>query len=135
MANGFDKDFLPAWCERCDKQGYFFVEDILEPCLVVCGKCGWEALSVWCPKCEAGFALPNEVGERPLSWSCPVCYTEYTLPPAVYEQTVSLYLEEDLPENVRARVTPPRKSSKVVLAVLVAVVVLVVVLYLVLRQL
>ena len=135
MTSDFSKDFLPVWCEHCDKQGYFFVDDVFEPCLVVCGKCGGEVLSVWCPKCEAGFALPNEVGERSLSWSCPVCHMEYTLSPTAYEQTVSLYLEEDLSENIRVRVAPPRKSSKVVWVVLAAVIVLVVVLYLVLRQL
>ena len=45
-----------------------------------------------------------------MSWVCPECRTEYSLPALFYEQPVFLYLENDLPDEVRARVRSPVNS-------------------------
>lgn len=104
MTDEFSKDFLPEWCERCNKQGVYFVDDMNSPYLVVHKKCGQEALSAWCPKCQTGFALPINSSEKPSAWDCPTCNTKYPLDASVLESPINLYLEEELPKDVRARV-------------------------------
>jgi hypothetical protein len=113
MTSEFEKDFLPEWCENCDQQGVFFIDNIFEPYLVACQHCDKEVISVWCPECEAGFALPIKKGSRQTDWDCPICHKHYFFPEAAYKQPVKLYLESDLPEDVRMRVIPQKRVSNV----------------------
>ncbi|MBT3322743.1 MAG: hypothetical protein HN392_10715 [Anaerolineae bacterium] len=129
MATEFSKDFLPEWCERCDKQGIYFVDDTASPYLVVHNKCGHEALSAWCSKCQTGFALPIKSSEQPSFWTCPTCNTKYPLSDSVLKAPINLYLEEDLPEDVRARILPPKSKYAFGINTAVWIVVALVILY------
>ena len=124
MTTEFSKDFLPEWCERCDKQGFYFVDDTNSPYLVVHKKCGHEALSAWCPKCQTGFALPIKSSDKPSLWECPTCNTKYPLADSVLKSPINLYLEEDLPEDVRTRVLPQKSQYAFMLNILILVVVM-----------
>ena len=92
----FSKDYVPLWCEQCDKQGLVFVDDIEQPYFIVCKRCGWEASQVFCPKCVIGGEFVRHIEERPMVWTCPDCETEYRLPASFYDESVPLCLEEDL---------------------------------------
>lgn len=108
----FNKDYLPIWCEQCDAQGYFFADDVLRPCLVICRRCNTYWLSVWCTKCEMGLALPRKSEERSLSWTCPDCKSEYSLPASVYDEPLTLYAADELPDATRARVSSQKKRAQ-----------------------
>jgi hypothetical protein len=64
----------------------------------------YEALSAWCPECETGFALPINSSENPTSWKYPTCDTIYPLDASILRSPINLYLEDELPEEVRTRV-------------------------------
>ena len=104
MSADFDKDFVPIWCEGCNKQGQVFADDLERPYFVVCPRCGRETSTVWCPKCQVGGEFVTGIEERPMSWVCSSCHTEYTLPVSFYEQPLLLYQENNLLDEVRARV-------------------------------
>ncbi|MFL7792465.1 MAG: hypothetical protein AB8I69_10025 [Anaerolineae bacterium] len=89
-----EKDLLPVFCERCDRDGELLVGKAvyLEPHFVVCQNCGWEAAAVWCPKCEMGIQL--NVEQRSSSWVCPDCGTEYHFPTGFYDQPNAFSLVE-----------------------------------------
>jgi hypothetical protein len=105
------KDFLPVYCERCRKQGYIFLDDFGQPAFIVCSCCGSEMSQEWCPKCGQRGDFIKIVETRPSSWNCPKCKTRYFLPPFFYENVVHLYLEDELPQDVRLRVDPPEDPS------------------------
>lgn len=111
MKNVFAKDYLPDWCPNCNKQGIYFVDDTHKPYWVVHPKCGHEIISAWCPKCEIGYALPNKSGEQPSEWTCDDCMSVYPLPHSVYSKAVDLYIEDEMPLDVRKRVLPKRRGS------------------------
>jgi hypothetical protein len=58
------KENLPAWCEGCNQQDHFFVDDFDQPCFIVCERCGWETsygwMSIRTPVQSYGFPLPRE---------------------------------------------------------------------------
>ena len=112
MTNDFKKkDFLPVYCEKCRQQGYIFSDNFDEPAFIVCNRCRSETSHVWCPKCGMGGGFIKELlKERPRSWVCSDCKTEYILPPLFYEEPIHLYLEDELPDNIRKRVDYPDKG-------------------------
>ena len=125
----FSKEYLPEWCERCKKQGVFFVDDLNATYYVVHQKCGHEAISVYCPKCEAGFALPIKASDQPASWDCPMCKTKYPLASNVFDSYINLYLEKDLPEAVRERVFPHKHRLASTIILVITAILLIVILY------
>jgi hypothetical protein len=111
MNSDFEKDFQPIYCEKCEQQGFIFADDMNAPLFVVCSRCGWETSQVWCPKCGMGGDFINErVKDRPESWVCPDCKTEYTLPKAFYQKPIHLYLEDELPVNIRSHTAKQKPS-------------------------
>jgi hypothetical protein len=102
------QEFIPVWCENCNRQGVIFIEDAEEPCFVVCQTCGWETSQVWCPKCGMGGGFVEEIGKRPKNWNCPTCKTLYQLPQGFYKKSVELIADKDLPDDVRKQVLPNR---------------------------
>lgn len=102
--NDSEKEELPIWCEKCNQQGFIYVDDPEKPAFVVCHRCGWEATQLWCPKCGMGGDYIRNLENRPASWVCPSCKTRYRLPDNYYEEPVPLYIDEDLPENIKVKV-------------------------------
>jgi hypothetical protein len=86
MSQEFEYDCLPAWCEECDEQGFYFVEDAEALYWVVHQTCGHEILS------------PDK---KPKMWECSGCQKSRNVPEGLYEQSVDLHLESDLPSDVR----------------------------------
>jgi hypothetical protein len=105
-----EKEFIPIWCEKCNRQGGIFIDDPEKPCFVICKTCGWETSQVWCPECGMGGGFVEEISTRPMSWSCPECETVYQLPQGFYNKSVELIAEKDLPDDVRKKVLPNRDT-------------------------
>jgi general stress protein CsbA len=103
MTEEFENNFLSSWCDECDEQGFYFVENTEIPHWIVHKTCGWEALSAWCENCGMGCAFPINSRERPKKWKCSSCKETRDIPKELYEQSVDLHLETDLPHNVRER--------------------------------
>lgn len=126
MTAEFDKDYLPAWCENCDKQGVYFVDDFNKPYHVIHKDCGYEIISAHCEDCAMGFALPNPPGERPQTWTCDGCGKEYNMKMSIFENPIDLYIDEDLPEEIRQQVLPRQNkfvTAFIFVAILAAIIV------------
>ena len=93
-----NQECLPIWCQ-CGKQGYIFVDNIEQSHFVVCKECGSETVEVFCSECRAGSEL-IEIEEHPKSWVCAGCKTEHSLSEAFYQNPITLYLEDDLPDDI-----------------------------------
>ena len=111
MTSEFNKEYLPIWCEDCDQQGYIFIDNLDDPCFIICKACGWETSHVSCPKCQMGGEFVRNISERPSSWICPSCQTQYPISSAVYENPTRLYVEKELPFDIRQRIEKKRLSS------------------------
>ena len=105
-----EKEFIPIWCENCNRQGGIFIDDPEEPCFVICKTCGWETSQVWCPDCGMGGGFIEEIGKRPKSWNCPSCKASYQLPQGFYKKSVELIAVKDLRDDVRKKVLPNRDT-------------------------
>jgi hypothetical protein len=114
MISEFDKDYLPIWCEGCDRQGFVFINDTSYSYFVVCDTCGWETSQVWCPKCEMGGEFVRNISKQPSSWSCPSCKSKYKLPDGFYEIPVKLFTQEELPLNIQERIKRDFKTNQTV---------------------
>ncbi len=98
------KEWLPIWCEICDRQGYIFIDDRNNSYYVICKGCGSEYSQVWCPECGMGGDYARDIDRHPSSWICLVCKNEYSLSPEFYKKPVSLYLEDMLSEEILDRI-------------------------------
>ena len=105
-----DKEFIPIWCDDCNRQGGIFIDDPEEPYFVICKNCGWETSQVWCPECGMGGGFVEEISKRPMSWNCPSCETEYQLPQEFYTKSVELIAIKELPDDIRKQVLPNRDT-------------------------
>lgn len=112
MTSEFDKDYLPIWCENCDQQGFIFVDNPEGSFFAICKTCGWETSEVWCPKCGMGGEFVRNIGKRPTSWNCPNCKTKYDLPNGFYENSLTLFTEEVLPQTVLDRIEKGFESNQ-----------------------
>ena len=104
MSSEFGKDYLPSWCEVCNREGFIFVDDPEGSYFVICKSCGWETSEVWCPKCGMGGEFVKNIDKRPSNWVCPNCKTKYQLPKEFYEKPINLFTEQELPPLVRERI-------------------------------
>lgn len=100
----FGKDYLPSWCQVCDRQGFIFVDNPEGTYFVICKSCGWETSEVWCPKCGTSGEFVDNIGQRPSSWVCPECKTQHRLPKEFYEKSIHLFTDQELPPLVRERI-------------------------------
>lgn len=130
MTAEFDKDYLPAWCENCDKQGIYFVDNFDKTYHVIHKKCGYEILSTHCDDCTMGFAIPNQPGNRPQTWTCDGCGKVYNMDMSIYEQPIDLHIESELPEEVRSRIHPKDNVLQRIALVLVFAIIMAIRLFL-----
>ncbi len=112
MTSEFEKEYLPIWCEDCDLQGYIFIDDLESSYFVTCNTCGWETSYVCCPKCQMGGEFVRNVSKRPVSWTCPSCKMKYTISSTMYENPIRLYVEKDLPTEIRRRIVSTSSSGE-----------------------
>lgn len=95
-----DKEYLPIWCEKCDRQGFVFTDNFEGNLFVICKACGGQYSDVWCDSCEMGGDFIKNLSEHPKSWNCPDCKKEHFLPKDFYDSPNKLYMEEDIPEGI-----------------------------------
>ncbi len=100
----FNKDYLPIWCEQCERLRFLFVDNPEQICFVICKRCGQETAQVYCPKCEMGGDFIRNIAKHPSYWVCSKCKTRYALPADFYEKPNYLYGEEELPSETRDRI-------------------------------
>jgi hypothetical protein len=104
MEADFQLQEFPLNCEKCERQGFIFVEDLDKSHFVVCQECGGETSNVWCHTCQMGGSFVRNIKRRPKSWSCPSCHKSYALPPSFYTMQVPLFGIEELPITIQERI-------------------------------
>ncbi len=108
----FQLQEFPLNCEKCERLGYIFVEDLNEPIFVICQKCSGETSNVWCPKCEMGGSFVQNINQHPTAWSCPNCHTKYSLPLNFYDKPVALLGIEELPQAIQERIKSAKEATR-----------------------
>jgi len=135
MNSDFHKDWCPDWCENCNKQGIYFADDLNSYYLIKHPLCGYESLNAHCSKCDIGYAFPIEDGNYIESWKCAQCNTQYSIPPETYNHFITLYIADELPEEVRDRVLPKETTSSRILTSLPVIAFVLYFIYLIIKEL
>lgn len=112
MTRNSQIESLPEWCEKCNKQGFYFPENNKLTYLVIHKKCRYEFLNVWCEHCQTGFTLPTINMRKSETWQCPSCYAKNQINHLVFQNPIELCTEDKLAEDVRAKsVSTPHISG------------------------
>lgn len=99
-----NKEMLPARCS-CGEFAYIFVDDIKNPYVTTCKKCGKKIYQLTCKKCGNGFAFPQDVKPLHLSenwWQCKSCNTKNDFNVNKCK-TVESFQKTEIPVEILAR--------------------------------
>lgn len=100
----FAKDMLQVEC-HCRQTGYVFV-DLKQEYVTTCRKCQKRIYGLNCPKCESGFAVPEDdklINRQEGTWKCEVCRQVNQLSPEGSFQNARNYLWEEIPKEIKQK--------------------------------
>ncbi len=104
MQQELEKFPISYGCNKCQEEGWIFLESPRTTVLVICSHCRNELAYAYCPDCDLFTNFLAHCDERrPSTWICLNSKKEYPLPSDFYDHPVRLYFESDLPDDVKSR--------------------------------